>query len=111
MGFVPRLADGLEIDPYAGGFAYGFQAEEEFLVLEYITDTETARCTLFSEDGVFSGKIDLLHTYGVSRPEGDCRIRLAAGSFYRRGRRPWTSHRLRPRRICLSKARAESFMT
>lgn len=59
-------ADGLVVEPYAGGFAYEFRAEDEFLVLRYETDAETARCTVFSEDDEFAGKIDLLHTFESS---------------------------------------------
>ena len=58
-------ADGLVIEPYAGGFLYSFQADEEFLVLTCKTDSETARCTVFSENGEFTGDIALMHTAGA----------------------------------------------
>ena len=59
-------AEGLEIEPYAGGFSYRFQAEEEFLVLSYQTDMESAQCTVFSDNGTFAGKVELVHTFNVS---------------------------------------------
>ncbi len=59
-------ADGLVLEPYAGGFHYSFQADEEFLVLTCKTDSETARCTVFSANGEFAGDIALMHTFAES---------------------------------------------
>lgn len=63
--FSCAQADGLVVEPYAGGIAYRFQAEEEFLVLKCKTDMESVRCTVYSEDGAFSGEIALMHTFGT----------------------------------------------
>ena len=65
-GLSCAQADGLAVEPYAGGFHYRFQAEDEFLVLAYKTDTETAKCTVYSESGEFSGDVEMLHTFAES---------------------------------------------
>ena len=59
-------ADGLIVEPFAGGFHYSARADDEFLVLTYKTDTETAKCTVFSETGEFSGDVEMLHTFAES---------------------------------------------
>ena len=64
--FSCALADGLTIEPYAGGFRYSFQAEDEFLVLRWKTDTESARVTVYAENGEFSGDVTLPHTFAPS---------------------------------------------
>ena len=59
-------ADGLTLEPHAGGVSYSFTANEEFLLLECKTDAETVRETVFSQDGLFDGEIKLLHTFTPS---------------------------------------------
>jgi N-acetylmuramoyl-L-alanine amidase len=59
-------ADGLTIEPYAGGFHYAFQADDDFLVLQCKSDTESAQVTVFAENGEFSGDIALPHTFSAS---------------------------------------------
>jgi N-acetylmuramoyl-L-alanine amidase len=64
VGFAQ--AESLHIESFAGGFNYSFRAEDEFMVLKLQTETESARCTVFSEDGNFAGRIELLHTFSQS---------------------------------------------
>ena len=59
-------ADGLVVQPYAGGIAFEFQADEPFVVLECKTDAETVKQTVYAQDGSFSGNIDLLYTFDPS---------------------------------------------
>jgi len=66
LGLSCAQADGITIEPYAGGVAYSFQADEEFVVLECKTDAETIRQTLYAQDGEFSGEIALAHTFETS---------------------------------------------
>lgn len=59
-------ADGLVVEPYAGGISYAFQADEAFVVLECKTNAESVQRTVYSQDGNFSGTIALLHTFDPS---------------------------------------------
>ena len=59
-------ADGLTVSPAAGGFSYRFEAEEPFYTLRWETDAETAQCTVYAQDGQFSGDIALAHTFAAS---------------------------------------------
>ena len=59
-------ADGLTVRPFVGGFTYSFSSEEEFVTLCWQTDTESAQCTVFSEDGTFGGQVEMLHTFAAS---------------------------------------------
>ena len=54
-------ADGLVLQPYAGGIAFRFRADEPFVVLECKTDAEMVKQTVYAQDGNFSGNIDLLY--------------------------------------------------
>ena len=59
-------ADGLTVEPFAGGFSYGFSAEDEFMVVTFQTDTESGQCTVFAGEGDFEGEILLQHTFEAS---------------------------------------------
>lgn len=59
-------AEELIVAPYEGGFDYSFQSDEEFVTLSFQTDTESAQCTVFSENGEFSGQMEVLHTFAAS---------------------------------------------
>ncbi len=60
-------AEGLTVTPAAGGFSYRFEAEEPFYTLRWATDAETAQCTVYAQDGQFSGDIALPHTVAASQ--------------------------------------------
>ena len=64
--FSCAQAEELIIMPYAGGFTYGFQAEDDFLILQWQTDAEWARQTVYAADGFFAGDMELPHTFDSS---------------------------------------------
>ena len=49
-------ADGITVEPFAGGIKYSFQTDEEYVILECKTNAETIKQTVYSENGMFAGE-------------------------------------------------------